>query len=82
VAWDPVPPLGSARRATTTRPKGVSILVIEIVDSEEKIREFPPVLDTMMTGGLVTLGEVQILKHGAKEDRPPIGSNERTKTVV
>jgi PII-like signaling protein len=56
--------------------------VIEIVDSVEKIREFPPVLDTMMTGGLVTLGEVHILKHGAKEDRPRIGSNERTKTVV
>src|SRR5689334_25448876 len=30
-------------------------LVIEIVDSEEKITTFLPVLDTMMKGGLVTL---------------------------
>ena len=30
-------------------------LVIEIGDSEEKIKEFLPVLDDMMKGGLVTL---------------------------
>src|SRR5438132_6518863 len=30
-------------------------LVIEIVDSEEKIKQFLPVLDGMMKGGLVTL---------------------------
>jgi len=30
-------------------------LVIEIVDSEEKIQSFLPVLDQMMKGGLVTL---------------------------
>jgi PII-like signaling protein len=41
-------------------------LVIEIVDSEEKIRAFLPTLETMMTGGLVTLETVQILKYGAK----------------
>src|SRR5918995_902433 len=30
-------------------------LVIEIVDSEEKVRTFLPVLDGMMSSGLVTL---------------------------
>jgi uncharacterized protein len=30
-------------------------LVIEIVDTEEKIKEFLPVLDSMMPSGLVTL---------------------------
>src|SRR5678816_4245866 len=30
-------------------------LVIEIVDSEEKINHFLPVLDRMMKGGLVTM---------------------------
>jgi len=30
-------------------------MVIEIVDSEEKIREFLPILDGMIEGGLVTL---------------------------
>jgi len=32
-------------------------LVIEIVDSEEKIDAYPPILDAMMTGGAGDLGE-------------------------
>jgi PII-like signaling protein len=39
-------------------------LVIEIVDSEEKINEFLPVLDGMMDSGLVTLEKVQVLQYG------------------
>jgi len=39
-------------------------LVIEIVDSEEKIRAFLPVLDTIMGSGLVTLEKVQVLQYG------------------
>jgi PII-like signaling protein len=40
-------------------------LVIEIVDSSEKIDGFLPVLDRMMSGGLVTLEKVQVLQYGA-----------------
>lgn len=43
-------------------------LVIEIVDAEEKIREFLPVLDGMMVSGLVTLEKAQVLMYGRKED--------------
>jgi hypothetical protein len=39
-------------------------LVIEIVDSEEKINEFLPVLDTMMGSGLVTLEKARVLRYG------------------
>jgi len=39
-------------------------LVIEIVDSEEKINEFLPALDEMMDSGLVTLEKLQVLKYG------------------
>jgi PII-like signaling protein len=39
-------------------------LVIEIVDSEEKIRALLPVLEGMMVGGLVTLEKVQVLQYG------------------
>jgi PII-like signaling protein len=39
-------------------------MVVEIVDSEAKIREFLPVLDTMMVSGLVTLEKVQVLQYG------------------
>lgn len=41
-------------------------LVIEIVDSPEKIEEFLPVLDGMMGSGLVTLEKVQVLRYGEK----------------
>jgi uncharacterized protein len=40
-------------------------LVVEIVDSEEKINAFLPVLDTIMSSGLVTLEKVQVLHYGA-----------------
>ncbi len=43
-------------------------IVIEIVDSEEKVREFLPLLDEMIGGGLVTLERVQALVYrGATE---------------
>ena len=37
---------------------------IEIIDSEEKIDAFLPVLDRMMSSGLVTLEKVQVLQYG------------------
>jgi hypothetical protein len=44
-------------------------LVIEIVDSEAKVRAFLPVLDTMMAAsGLVTLEKVRVIRYGA--DKP------------
>jgi PII-like signaling protein len=45
-------------------------LVIEIVDSEEKIQAFLPVLDEMMKGGLVTLEKVKVIDYRADPDLP------------
>jgi len=45
-------------------------LVIEIVDSEEKINAFLPVLDGMMGGGLVTLEKVKVVHYRADPDSP------------
>ncbi len=39
-------------------------LVIEIVDSEDKITPFLGVLDGMMGSGLVTLEKVKVLRYG------------------
>jgi len=39
-------------------------IVVEIVDTEAKIMNFLPVLDQMMTSGLVTLEKVQVLQYG------------------
>src|SRR5467141_4935335 len=38
-------------------------IVIEIVDSEEKIQAFLPVLDQMIGGGLVTMEKVQVIDY-------------------
>jgi PII-like signaling protein len=40
-------------------------MVIEIVDSEEKIEAFLPVLDGMIGSGLITLEKVKVLQYGA-----------------
>ena len=42
-------------------------VIIEIVDSEEKINGFLPELDRIMGSGLVTLEKVQVLHYGMKE---------------
>ena len=41
-------------------------VVIEIVDEEAKINSFLPVLDEMLTGGLVTLEKVRVIDYRAK----------------
>jgi uncharacterized protein len=43
-------------------------LVIEIVDCEDKIRAFLPVLDGMMKGGLVTMEKVKVIDYRARPD--------------
>jgi hypothetical protein len=58
---------GASSRLHTTKILRLSEdlpLVIEIVDSEEKINAFLPMLDGMMTSGLITLEKVQVLQYG------------------
>src|SRR5262249_38260748 len=47
-------------------PQGLPI-VVEIVDSQEKIDAFLPVLDGMISSGLVTLEKVQVLQYGKSQ---------------
>ncbi|SDF53896.1 DUF190 domain-containing protein [Sporolituus thermophilus] len=42
-------------------------ILIEIVDSEEYINKILPFLDEVVTEGLVTLDDVEIIKYGHKE---------------
>jgi PII-like signaling protein len=44
-------------------------IVIEIVDAEAKIRAFLPVVDELVTEGMVTLEAVRILKYAASPHR-------------
>jgi hypothetical protein len=57
---------GKSSRLHTAKILRLSIdlpLVIEIVDSEEKINSFLPTLETMMGGGLVTIEKVKVLHY-------------------
>jgi uncharacterized protein len=60
---------GASSRLHTTKILRLSEdlpLVIEIVDSEEKINAFLPFLDGIMPSGLITLEKVQVLQYGTK----------------
>src|SRR5437588_8817973 len=43
-------------------------LVIEIVDAEEKIQGFLPILNEMVQGGLVTLEKVRVIDYRGGQD--------------
>ena len=63
---------GKSSRVQTAKILRLSMdlpFVIEIVDTEEKINAFVPVLEQMMGGGLVTLEKVKVIhyRHGQQE---------------
>lgn len=43
-------------------------VVIEIVETEEKVRAFLPILDAMMGSGLVTLEKVGVIQYGKSKN--------------
>ena len=43
-------------------------VVVEIVDSEEKINAFLPVLGPMIGGGLITLEKVKVIEYRAGDE--------------
>jgi PII-like signaling protein len=58
---------GHSARVHTTKILRLSQdlpIVVEIVDSEENINRFLPVLDGMMGSGLVTMEKVKVLQYG------------------
>jgi PII-like signaling protein len=60
---------GKSSRLHTAKILDLSMdlpLVIEIVDSEEKINAFLPIIDGMITGGLVTMEKVKVLHYRGK----------------
>jgi uncharacterized protein len=49
-------------------------LVIEIVDAEERINAFLPLLEGMIGGGLVTMETVKVIHYRTAADVPPAPS--------
>lgn len=68
---------GKSSRLHTTKILRISLdlpLVIEIVDSEDRINAFLPVLDTMIGSGLITLEKVRVVHYRS-------GTTESTSTA-
>src|ERR1700689_3113627 len=45
-------------------------VMVEIIDSQEKIDLFLPVLDGMMSSGLITIEGAEVLQYGTEEALP------------
>ena len=43
-------------------------MVVEIVDTEEQIERFLPIIDGMVASGLVTLEKVRAIRYGGSKD--------------
>ncbi len=64
---------GASSRVHTAKILRLSMdlpIVIEIVDTEEKVKSLLPFLDEMMNGGLVTLEKIKVIHYheGSKGD--------------
>ena len=57
-------------------------VVVEIIDSEERINAFLPVLDGMMTSGLITLERVEVLQYGTERAARREGMMDLTRIPV
>jgi uncharacterized protein len=44
-------------------------VIVEIVDTKEKITAFLSLLDGMVKGGLVTLEEIQVVRYGSGQNK-------------
>jgi uncharacterized protein len=63
---------GAASRIHTAKILRLSMdlpMVIEIVDTEEKVKSFLPLLDEMMGGGLVTLEKIKVIHYREGKDK-------------
>jgi uncharacterized protein len=54
-------------------------VVVEIIDSKENIDSFLPVLDGMMSSGLITMERAEVLQYGAGQPRPSSSKNPHPK---
>ncbi len=62
---------GKSSRVHTAKILRLSLdlpLIIELVDTEEKLNAFLPTLDEMMKGGLVTLEKVRVIDYRANPE--------------
>lgn len=65
---------GASSRIHTAKILQLSMdlpFIIEIIDTEEKINAFLPLLDEMMDGGLVTLEKARVIRYSHRQKETP-----------
>ena len=65
---------GASSRIHTSKILRLSMdlpMVIEIIDSREKIEKFLPILDTLLEGGLATLEPVKVIHYRHRDPGSP-----------
>jgi len=50
-------------------------VIVEIIDHEEKITAFLPLLDDMVEDGLISLAEIRVLRYGSHQKENRISSS-------
>ena len=60
--------------AKVVRLSGDLPIVVEIVDSEEKVKSFLDATEDMLSGGLVTLEKVTVLQYGMGDTTGPVSA--------
>ncbi len=65
---------GASARLHTDRVLRLSLdlpVILEVVESEEKIQEILPILDPMVEGGLITLERARVILYRGARPRDP-----------
>ena len=72
----PQPELDPAPRATDTRAIRLRLstdlpVIVEVVEEEGRIQELLPELDTMISGGLITLEKARVILYRPNDEEVP-----------
>jgi hypothetical protein len=51
------------RRSHTLRFSSDSPILVQVIDTDEKIQELIPVLDSMISEGLIAMSDVEVIKY-------------------
>jgi uncharacterized protein len=51
-------------------------IIIEIVDTQQRIDDFLPILDECMSTGIVTLKKVAVMRYGPSQRQPQSGQKD------
>lgn len=59
------------RRPHAFRFSSDSPIMVQVIDTDEKIRSLIPVLDTMVSEGLIAMSDVEVIKYTHQDGKNP-----------